>query len=54
MSVEDNTISFNYTKVDQIDQVKSTLKKLGYPEEGEENSIGQKAKSFVSCAIGKL
>ncbi|MFY7741229.1 MAG: heavy-metal-associated domain-containing protein [Flavobacterium sp.] len=54
VSVEDNTISFNYTKVDQIDQVKSTLKKLGYPEEGEENSIGQKAKSFVSCAIGKL
>lgn len=54
VSVEDNTISFNYTKEDQIDQVKSTLKKLGYPEEGEENSIGEIAKSYLSCAIGKL
>ncbi|WP_276978950.1 heavy metal-associated domain-containing protein [Flavobacterium filum] len=54
VSVEDNTLSFDYKNEEQIDQVKSTLKKLGYPEAGEENSIGEKAKSYLSCAIGKL
>ena len=32
------------------------LKSLGYPEKGSENSnsIKTKAKSYVSCAIGKI
>ena len=29
------------------------LEKLGYPEEGTSNTF-QKAKSYVSCAIGRL
>ncbi|WP_396195542.1 cation transporter [Flavobacterium sp.] len=33
---------------------KETLKLIGYPEEGEVNSFGTKAKSYVSCAIGKM
>lgn len=54
VNIEDSTISFNYTKEDQIDQVKSTLKKLGYPVEGEQNTFGEKAKSYLSCAIGNI
>lgn len=30
-----------------------TLSKLGYPEKGN-NDLLKKAKSFVSCAIGKM
>lgn len=54
VNVENSTITFDYTKEEQLNQVKLTLKKLGYPLEGEENSIGEKAKSFLSCAIGKM
>ena len=30
------------------------LSKLGYPEVGDKNAITTKAKSFVSCAIGRM
>jgi copper chaperone len=35
-------------------EVKEKLKTLGYPEDGEANGLGSKAKSYVSCAIGKM
>jgi len=34
--------------------VKDTLKVLGYPQVDEKNSIITKAKSFVSCANGRI
>ncbi|WP_299015977.1 heavy-metal-associated domain-containing protein [uncultured Polaribacter sp.] len=34
--------------------IKEKLSKLGYPEVGHKNTIVHKAKSFVSCAIGKM
>jgi hypothetical protein len=34
--------------------VKDKLKVLGYPEDGTANTLGSKAKSYVSCAIGKM
>ncbi|MFP4486617.1 MAG: heavy-metal-associated domain-containing protein [Campylobacterales bacterium] len=40
------------------DEVKATLKELGYPVVGEQmgwlESTGAKAKSFVSCAVGRM
>lgn len=40
------------------DEVKATLKELGYPVVGEQmgwiESSGTKAKSFVSCAVGRM
>jgi len=42
----------------RVDELKSALKKLGYPFSGEKlgfiESHTSKAKSFVSCAIGKI
>ena len=41
----------------QREQVIQTLEKLGYPEVGSMQGLraaGAKAKSFVSCAIGRL
>ncbi len=37
-----------------IDEVKAKLSKMGYPEVGDANTMIHKAKSFVSCATGKM
>ena len=52
--VEDNSVTFDYSEVHTLDVVKKTLAELGYPEDGERNSLGAKAKAYVSCAIGKM
>ena len=44
-------------KDDLLETITSTLLKLGYPETGTTEGIAAakaKAKSFVSCAVGKL
>ncbi len=38
----------------EISKGAEMLKKLGYPLTGEESGMLDKAKSFVSCAIGKI
>ena len=37
-----------------IIQVKEKLSKMGYPELGDANTMLHKAKSFVSCATGRM
>lgn len=37
-----------------LSAVKKKLYDLGYPEVGQENPIGRKAKSYLSCAVGKM
>jgi copper chaperone len=40
-----------------LDEVKSVLQSLGYPERGSVQgleSVSSKAKSFVSCAVGRI
>ena len=54
VNVEESTVTFNYETEAQLVEVKEKLKTLGYPEDGATNSIGSKAKSYVSCAIGKM
>ena len=47
-------VSFNYNSdTDKLSAIKK-LSDLGYPIEGEANSLPKKAKSFVSCAIGRV
>ncbi|MCD8529612.1 MAG: heavy-metal-associated domain-containing protein [Flavobacterium sp.] len=53
VNVDESTVTFSYETEDQVNEVKSKLKSLGYPEDGEANTLGDKAKSYVSCAIGK-
>ncbi len=36
------------------DSLKTELARLGYPAVGENNPLGSKAKSFVSCAVGRM
>ena len=37
-----------------IRQVKEKLSSMGYPEVGDTNTVLHKAKSFVSCATGRM
>ena len=53
VNVEDSLVSVNATDTILI-EVKEKLSKLGYPEVGDRNTVLQKAKSFVSCAIGRI
>jgi copper chaperone len=54
VNVEKSAVSFDYPSDEKLIEVKEKLKTLGYPEDGEANSLGSKAKSYVSCAIGKM
>ncbi len=37
-----------------LEKVKAKLSSMGYPEAGDANTLLHKAKSYVSCAKGKL
>ncbi len=37
-----------------LEAAREKLAKMGYPEVGTSNSTLQKAKSFVSCAVGRM
>ncbi|MCL9770044.1 heavy-metal-associated domain-containing protein [Flavobacterium sp. HXWNR69] len=54
VNVEESIVTFSYETEEQLNEVKNKLKSLGYPEDGEANTLGSKAKSYVSCAIGKM
>ncbi|HEY9017446.1 heavy metal-associated domain-containing protein [Thiomicrospira sp.] len=56
VDIEQGQVTFS-SKNELIDQVKLQLKNMGYPETGSLEGLGAagaKAKSFVSCAIGKV
>ena len=48
------TVSFSYQDETDLMHVKALLAKLGYPVVGEKNALTTKAKSFVSCAVGRM
>ncbi|MEI8136024.1 MAG: heavy metal-associated domain-containing protein [Bacteroidota bacterium] len=55
--VDNDEIILHHFANINIDSIKKTLKKLGYPETGTTKGIEKAAeniKSYVSCAIGKL
>lgn len=51
---EDYTVSFSYENDNTLVEAKQLLHKIGYPVVGEKNALATKAKSFVSCAIGRI
>jgi copper chaperone CopZ len=51
---ETNTVSFDYENEKTLLATQDMLAKLGYPTVGEKNAITTKAKSLVSCAVGRL
>lgn len=53
VDIENGRISFHATDQLATEKVIQTLAKMGYPERGKGTNL-QKAKSFVSCAIGRF
>lgn len=49
-----DTVSFNYNSDNELTKAVNLLSSLGYPVEGEANPLTKKAKSFVSCAVGRM
>ena len=53
IDIENSIVSITSDN-DNLEIVKDKLSKLGYPEVGDKNTIVHKAKSFVSCAVGRI
>lgn len=51
---ETSEVAFTATSETVVENVKASLLSLGYPAIDEANSLVSKAKSFVSCATGKM
>lgn len=54
VDVNQSKVSFTYTNEMDALKVKQKLKELGYPSIDDDNPLSARAKSFVSCATGKL
>lgn len=54
IDIESSKVSFNAPSESITILVKEKLSKMGYPEAGDDNTIVHKAKSFVSCATGRM
>lgn len=54
VDLETSGVSFEAVSEENITSVKDKLAAIGYPEAGENNSVVSKAKSFVSCASGRM
>tara|TARA_R100000655_G_scaffold95272_1_gene137151 strand:- start:1076 stop:1342 length:267 start_codon:yes stop_codon:yes gene_type:complete len=47
-------VTFSYETINDLANAERTLTLMGYPPEGAENTLLNKAKSYVSCAVGKM
>ena len=54
VTLENSEIKINEVSDIIFTTVKEKLSKMGYPEVGDANTVMHKAKSFVSCATGKM
>lgn len=54
VDVDSSKIEFDFNDENDVALVKDKLKSIGYPSMDETNSFITKAKSYVSCATGKL
>lgn len=54
VDTENATVTFSYIEENEVMLVIDKLKSLGYPSIENKNSVTAKARSFVSCATGKM
>ncbi len=53
VDLDNECVTFEHETDEAVQQVRGRLAFLGYPLAGTSNTF-QKAKSYVSCAVGKL
>lgn len=51
---DNDAVSFDYNSENELNKAITLLSSLGYPVEGQANPLTKKAKSFVSCAVGRI
>lgn len=54
INIDQNMISFIYEIEATLSESKKLLYEIGYPIVGYKNNISTKAKSFLSCAVGRI
>ena len=54
IDVDNSIVTYSHNNDADAKMVKDKLKTLGYPAIDDDNNLVSKAKSFVSCATGKL
>lgn len=54
VDIEKKLVHITHQDFVTLNTLATRLRSIGYPIEGEENSLGAKATSMVSCAIGKF
>jgi copper chaperone CopZ len=54
VNVAESTVTFDSLGQNEIILVRHKMAVLGYPADGENNSVVSKAKSYFSCASGKI
>lgn len=54
VDVENSKVIIERSKALSRESLIEKLSKLGYPELGNSNGLMKKAKSYVSCAIGRI
>ena len=54
VNVAESTVTFDSLGQNEITLVRHKMAVLGYPADGENNSVVSKAKSYFSCASGKI
>ncbi|AOW21495.1 heavy-metal-associated domain-containing protein [Urechidicola croceus] len=54
INVDSSEVIIDTDNEQLLSDVKKKLSSLGYPEIGENNTVLKKAKSYVSCAVGRI
>lgn len=54
VNVETAEVVFNLKDENLMQRVTDKLAAIGYPIVGDENTLKQKAQSFVSCVVGRV
>lgn len=54
VNLDADRVSFDYNSESDLRNAIKKLLSLGYPVVGEANPLTAKAKSFVSCAVGRM
>ncbi|WP_222983130.1 heavy-metal-associated domain-containing protein [Flagellimonas meishanensis] len=54
VNLEKNEVVLQAVSNSVMERAKESLKHMGYPAVGDDNSFSTKAKSFMSCATGRL
>jgi copper chaperone CopZ len=54
INIDTSEVQISTDDNELIIAVKEKLSSMGYPEVGESNTVLKKAKSYVSCAVGRI